>query len=218
MFAATKISSASRVFAALGLGLMLSACASREMDGSLSGSTSQRLVTHSIDDMARELPESFRALAGYKVWLNSYFLEANALKDYADQRLLTELEQTYGLVRAHQAEQADIALTVFYTSLATNRDNFGISIPLGFIPGVNETASLNVITLEKFHGIAEMYYYLSPLSAKAQALADLQQPQRGPTLQAVVRTDALGLPFITIPISNLDRHEKEGIRGHLGAN
>ncbi|WP_197472749.1 hypothetical protein, partial [Oleiphilus sp. HI0123] len=84
-----------------------------------------------------------------------------------------------------------------YTSLGTDLDNFGIAIPFGYVPGVAENTQLNIITLEKFHGIAEMYYYIGETGSE----------NRSQVLQAKVKTDALGLPFITIPLSNIDRHE-----------
>lgn len=49
---------------------------------------------------------------------------------------------------------------------------------------------INLITLEQFHGVAEMYYYID-------------QDQRSDILQSRQRTDALGLPIITIPLNTL---------------
>ena len=37
--------------------MLLSACSTREIQNSLTGSTAQRLVTHSIDDLMRLLPD-----------------------------------------------------------------------------------------------------------------------------------------------------------------
>ncbi len=53
------------------------------------------------------------------------------------------------------------------------------------------------LILEKYHGISEMDYFIG----------DSGIAKRSYTLQAVVRTDALGLPFITIPISDRARSE-----------
>jgi len=177
--------------------VLTSGCSTRDLQGSLNGSTPQRLVTHSIDDLITGLKDSnLDALAGKKVFINSYFLSDSKLKHYADQRLAIEISGRFGAeIAASQAESEQV-MTVFYTSLGTDMDNFGISIPFGYIPGVDDSTYLNIITLEKFHGISEMYYYIGATGTE----------NRSKVLQAKVKTDALGLPFITIPLSNIDRH------------
>lgn len=178
--------------------LALSACSTRDLQDSLSGSTSQRLVAHSIDDMIRSIEDKkLEELKGKKVYINSYFLKDSALKNYADKRLAVELQSRFGINVVNSQEESDQVMTTFYTSLGTDLDNFGISIPFGYVPGVAENTQLNIITLEKFHGIAEMYYYIGETGSE----------NRSRVLQAKVKTDALGLPFITIPLSNIDRHE-----------
>ncbi len=183
--------------AALSIAIAFTAgCSTRDLQSSLSGSTSQRLVSHSIDDVVLKLPEAeFSQLAGKRLYLDSHFIQKSELKDYAHQRLALELSNRWGAEVVSSPESADMALSVFFTSLGTDLDNFGITIPLTYIPAFDEGTSLNVITLEKFHGISELYYFLGPIGKQS----------RGDTIQAVVKTDALGLPFITIPLSNLDR-------------
>lgn len=61
------------------------------------------------------------------------------------------------------------------------------------MPGIDEGTRINLITLEQFHGVAELYYFVGPSGSQ----------RRGEILQARKRTDALGLPIITIPISTL---------------
>jgi len=41
-------------------------------------------------------------------------------------------------------------MTVFYTSLGTDIDSFGISIPLGYVPAWTIQKKLNTLTLENF--------------------------------------------------------------------
>jgi hypothetical protein len=174
----------------------LTGCSTRQLQDSLTGSTAQRLVTHSIDDLVKQLPESdFDNMRDQFVYVESHFVEDSPLKEYADERLAVELRQRFGARLVDNQEEAEWLVNVFYTSLATDRSDFGISIPLGFVPGVSETAKINVITLEKFHGISELYYFVGHSGSET----------RSDTYQAVVRTDALGLPLITIPISNVDR-------------
>lgn len=187
-----------RLLILLTLSLTLLACTTRDLQDSLGGSAAQRLVTHSIDDLVRSIEdERLDALRSKKVFINSYFLSNSSLKNYADQRLAIELRNRFGIEVVDTQADSEQVLTVFYTSLGTDLDNFGISIPFGYIPGVAENTQLNIITLEKFHGIAEMYYYLGETGSE----------NRSKVLHAKVKTDALGLPFITIPLSNIDRHE-----------
>lgn len=178
--------------------ITLTACSTRDLQDSLGGSTAQRLVTHSIDDLISNIvDEKLDALEGKKVFINAYFLSDSNLKDYADKRLAIELQNRFGAEVVSKQEASDQVMTVFYTSLGTDLDNFGISIPFGYFPGASDDAHLNILTLEKFHGIAEMYYYVGETGTE----------HRSQVFQAKVKTDALGLPFITLPLSNIDRHD-----------
>ena len=189
------------------IALSLVGCSSRQLTSNLNGSTAQRLVTHSIDDLMGELPqERLSELKGQRVYLETNFLHASKLtdsadqrlvKDYADKRLALALQRRFDSRLVDSEAEADQIMNVFYTSLATDQSDLGFSIPLGFIPGVTPTAKINIITLEKYHGISELYYFIGPTGIE----------HRSATLRAVVRTDALGLPFITIPFSNLDREK-----------
>jgi len=177
---------------------ILSACSTRDVQSELNGSTSQRLISHSIDDLVSNLDDAHLSeLKDQKVYLNSYFIDNNQFKDYADQRLSLELQSRFGARLVATQAESDQVMTIFYTSLATDTDSFGISIPLGYVPGVDESTKLNILTLEKFHGVSEMYYYVGPTGTE----------NRSKVIQARVKTDALGLPFITIPLSSVDRHD-----------
>ena len=169
----------------------LTGCGSRQVQDSLVGSTAQRLVSYAIDDLARALPESdFAELAGETLWIESHFVADSDLRHYADRRLAMELRGRFRIEVVEDRLLAEHVLTVFYTSLGTDEDFLGFYLPLGFVPGLDATTRINLITLEKFHGIAELYYYLGPA-------------QRGEILQVRRRTDALGLPIITIPLNTL---------------
>jgi len=155
-------------------------------------------MTHSIDDLVSGLSDPYLdQLKNKKVFLNSYFLSDSTLKNYADQRLSIELAGRFGAEVVKAQADSESVMTVFYTSLGTDIDSFGISIPLGYVPGVDNSTKLNIITLEKFHGISELYYYIGKTGHE----------HRSKVIQAKVKTDALGLPFITIPLSNIDRHD-----------
>lgn len=174
--------------------IAMTGCGSRQVQDSLTGSTAQRLVTHSIDKVVSQLPErDFAGLEGRRVFIESHFIERSEIRNYADRRLATELSRRFGAEIVYTRDEADRVLRVFYTSLGTDQNKLGFFLPLGYIPGIAETASLNLVTLEQFHGVAEMYYYFGQHGHE----------QRSELLQGRVRTDALGLPIITIPISQL---------------
>lgn len=180
------------------IALTLASCSTRHLTDNLTGSTAQRLVTHSIDDLIDKLPqEQLSELKGQRVYLQTNFVHASEVKNYADKRLALALQREFGAQMVDSKTEADQIMTVFYNSLATDQSDFGFSIPLGFVPGAAADTKISLITLEKYHGIAEMYYFIGPTGIE----------HRSATLQAVVRTDALGLPLITIPISNLEREE-----------
>ncbi len=180
------------------IALTLVGCSTRHLTDNLDGSTAQRLVTHSIDDLIGKLSqEHLGELKGQRIYLETNFVHASEVKDYADKRLALALRRRFGAQLVDFEAEADQVMTVFYNSLATDQSAFGFSIPLGFVPGAGADTKINILTLEKYHGISEMYYFIGPTGIE----------NRSATLQAVVRTDALGLPFITIPISNLDREE-----------
>jgi hypothetical protein len=183
------------VIAILGL-VLLTGCGSRQLQDSLVGSTAQRLVSYSIDDLVRQLPDSdFAGLSGQRLHLHSHFIQNSAIRAYADQRLGIELANRFDIQVVDADEPADATLNVFYTSLGTDQGFHGFYVPLGFIPGMSETARINLVTLEQFHGVAEMYYYIGETGSE----------RRGDVIQARTRTDALGLPIVTVPISTIDR-------------
>lgn len=176
--------------------LLIIGCASRQVQDSLVGSTAQRLVTYSVDDLVASLPETdFTAYSGQRMYIDSHFVEHPEIQAYADRRLGLELTRRFDIEIVGERLMADAVLNVFYTSLGTDQAYRGFYLPLGFIPGLSETARINLITLEQFHGIAEMYYYVGQTGTE----------RRGDVIQARTRSDALGLPIITIPISTIER-------------
>lgn len=179
----------------------LTACSTREVQDSLAGATAQQLLTHSIDDLVRALPAAdFAPYTGKRAHITSHFPQYSGVKQYADKRLGVELARRFDIEVVDEAEDADIKLQVFYTALGTDQDQKGFYIPIGFMPGVDESTQVNLVTLQQFHGMAEMYYFIGPTGTE----------RRGAILQSRTRTDALGLPIITIPISSIDRAGEGG--------
>jgi hypothetical protein len=175
--------------------LALVGCGSRQVQDSLVGSTAQRLVTHAIDEMIKNLPaEDFEPLRGQTLLLQSHFIERDQARAYADQRLAVELRRRFDIQLTPMSNDAEVTLNVFYTSLATDQGLAGFYLPLGFVPGLDEGTRINLITLEHFHGVAELYYFIGANGSE----------HRSELLQGRTRTDALGLPIITIPLTTLD--------------
>lgn len=181
--------------------VVLTACSTRQVQDSLAGATAQQLMTHSIDDLAQSLPEEdFSRHTGKRVHLTSHFVEYTGLQSYADQRLAVELARRFDMQVVDNPLVAEVRLQVFYTALGTDHSRKGLVLPLGFVPGVDESIQIDLIALDQFHGVAEMYYFLGPSGHE----------HRSDVLQARTRTDAIGLPIITIPISNIDRADEGG--------
>lgn len=180
---------------------MLAGCGTRQVQDGLTGATAQQLVTHSIDDLVQHLPESdFAPHAGKSVHLTTHFLQNPEVRYYADRRLGIELARRFDMQLVDDPDDADVSIEVFYTALGTDQTNRGLVLPLGFVPGLDQSTQIDLLTLDQFHGVAEMYYFVGPSGHE----------RRGDVLQARTRTDAIGLPIITIPVSSIDRQGEGG--------
>lgn len=179
------------------LAVFLSGCSTRQVVSELDGSTAQRLVTHSIDRLMQKIPaEDFPLCRDKKVYVEPHFIKSSPLLDYATERFKMELGQSFGCHIVESKQFADYNVSLFFTSLGTEFDIFGFSIPFLVIPGVSGAADINILAVEMFHGISEMYYYVS--DAEGQVLTRREKSK------AAVRTDKFALPFITIPINTMD--------------
>lgn len=171
-------------------------CASREVTDKYSGATAQRLTAHSIHDMIKSLPETDFALLREKpVFLACYFLNDSQLLAYARKRMELELLDKYQCRLVQDPSIAALKLHVFFTSLGTDADLFGLQTPALAIPGIG-LSSIDLVTLEMFHGITELYYYIIDDQDRIIAKSE--------PLKTTVRNDSLGLPIITIPINTVD--------------
>lgn len=109
---------------------LVSACSTRQVQESLTGATAQQLVTHSIDDLARSLPdEDFAPHAGKRVHLASHFVEYDGLKHYADRRLAVELARRFDIRVVDDPLAAELQLAIFYTALGTDHGQKGLVLP-----------------------------------------------------------------------------------------
>jgi hypothetical protein len=179
------------------LAVFLSGCSTRQIISELDGSTAQRLVTHSIDQLMQKIPaEDFPSCREKNVYVKPHFIKATPLLYYATERFKMELGQSFGCRIVESKQSSDYNVNLFFTSLGTESDIFGISIPFLVIPGVSGASDINILAVEMFHGISEMYYYVSN--------SDGQVLLRREKSKASVRTDKFALPFITIPINTMD--------------
>jgi hypothetical protein len=176
---------------------LLSACASHGLNDKYRGATEQRLVTHSVDRLVQRLPEKdFSSLAGVPVHLTCHFLENADLNAFVRARLALELRQKYGVLLVQAPEQADIRLHFFFNAIGTDQDTVGFKTPEFIVPGTAAMVSIDIITLERFHGVSELYYYIED--------AGRGTIHRGEKVKQVVRSDRLSLPLISIPLSNFE--------------
>ncbi|MDM3872415.1 hypothetical protein QSV34_13770 [Porticoccus sp. W117] len=177
--------------------ISLNACTTRQIGTTYGGSTEQRLITHSIEKLMAQLPVSeFASFRQRTVLLNSHFIQRNDLLDYADQMLRMELVRRFEVVVTDDAEQADYQLDFFFTSLGTDTDSYGLSIPIINVSNAAESARLDVLAVDMYHGISECLYYVRDL--KEGTL------KKHGKLLARIRTDEVSTPIINFPISNID--------------
>ncbi len=193
-----KVSSAGLRFITVGLVFaLLTACSTRQTQDKFQGSTEQRLVTHSINQLMSGLPEKpLDALFGQKVFLQSHFIKRDALVNYATSRLKAEVNRRSHPKWVSTASEADYIMDVFFTSLGTDQDSFGLSIPLPVQGDGTAPAKVAILSLEMFHGISEMYLYLTRVADNNVAIL--------PVRKVEVRTDKLATPIITIPLNTMD--------------
>lgn len=178
--------------------LFISGCSTRQVVSELDGSTAQRLVTHSIDHLMQKIPaEDFPSCSNKKVYVEPHFITASPVLDYATERFKMELGQSFDCRIVETRQAADYRVSLFFTSLGTEFDILGLSIPFLVIPGVSGAADINILAVEMFHGISEMYYYIR--DAEGRVLL------RREKTRASVRTDTFALPFLTIPVNTMDR-------------
>lgn len=177
--------------------LLLISCSARGINDEYVSSTEQRLVSQSIDKLCKMLPdEDFEGLSSRKVFVEPFFISDPELLKFAVKRFEMELRFRFGADIVQKPEDSDIIISVFFNSIGTDTDAFGIKTPDFVIPGVGGGLGIDIITVDMYHGISEMYYYIS--DRKEDTV------KRGENLKAVIRTDKLSLPVISIPINTLE--------------
>ncbi len=178
--------------------LSLTACSTRQVVDKLNGSTAQRLVTLSVDQLIGELPESpLSELQNAKVWMNTHFIREDPIHTYASARMKAEIDKRHQVIWADSEKGAEKVIDVFFTSLATDQDSLGFSLPVPTVTTEsNEIGRIDIVALNMYHGVSELYFYVRDNATKVVVKAERSK--------AHIRTDKLILPIISIPISTLD--------------
>ncbi len=177
--------------------LFCSSCSTRGVHDQYFGATEQRLVTHSLDQLISMLPEKdFMPFKDRKIYVECHFLEDNIPLKYALKRIEMEFVQKYACTVADSPESADVVYDFFFRALGTDQDSVGFSTPEFMIPGTVGTVSIDLIALDMYHGVSELYYYITE--------TDAGEVSRGERIRSIIRTDKLALPIISIPISTLN--------------
>ena len=182
--------------AALLPALVATGCSTREVVTPLSGSTAQRLVTYSLDQFIDELvaqPE-IAELQGETVRLGVHFLTEHPLIDYATRLIKAHLQLTHDIMVAAPDESTGLELDVFFNSIATDNDDFGLSVPSFGLIGSGEPIS--ILELDMYHGITEGYAII--------ASADDNSIERTDRVLARIRRDNVSTPVIDFPLNQLE--------------
>lgn len=179
------------------LSTALTGCATRQVSESLHGSTAQRLVTYSLERFVSELmdqPELSR-LSGRSVELQVLFLSDHTLLPYATELLEQRLAMAHGVELLSDQESADFRLTVFFNSIGTDHDSYGLTVPT-FGLAATSNGRINVLAVDMFHGITEGYAVIKPVYGS--------QPDRTRRILVRVRADNVATPIVDFPVNQLE--------------
>ena len=176
--------------------LFMSACSTRESAEQYRGSTSQRLLSYSINELMLQLPDSsFAEFNTAPIFVRVHFISRSQALVYAEQRLKMELTSRFKLNLVDSPSQADIELDFFFTSLGTDQDVYGLSIPIFWVSTDGEPPSLDILAVRMYHGVSEMYYYIKNNKTGVTTAHD------GSIARS--RSDKFSTPFFSFPIDSL---------------
>ncbi len=175
----------------------LTACSTRGKVDQYDGSTAQRLVTYSINNLMAKLEENdLRPFANKKVFLETHFIQPSPVLDYANARLRMELEHRFFIQLVDRVEHAEMLLQFFFTSLGTDKDTFGLSIPIFWVATDGEEAYLDILAVNMYHGVSEAYFFSKDLNT-----GKVDQHNR---VLDRSRADVFSTPIISFPLDDLD--------------
>lgn len=177
-------------------GCVLASCSTRQVSQTLEGSTAQRLVTYSLDQFIGELAEQpeISMMKGKTVHLGVYFLADHPLMDYAMRLITARLNLAHGIKIVAPGEKSEFEVDVFFNSIGTDSDDFGLSVPtFGLVPSSD---SINILALDMYHGITEGYAIV-----KSSEEGTIEQTDR---VLVRIRRDNVSTPIIDFPLNQLD--------------
>lgn len=175
---------------------VLSSCSTRQVSGTLEGSTAQRLVTYSLDQFIGELAKQpeISMIEGKTVHLGVYFLEDHPLMEYATRLITARLNLVHGIKTVVPENTAEFEVDVFFNSIGTDSDDFGLSVPtFGLVP---TSESINILALDMYHGITEGYAIVESVDE-----GTIRQTDR---VLARIRRDNVSTPIIDFPLNQLE--------------
>jgi hypothetical protein len=156
-------------------------------------------MTYSINDLMTQLPdEDFQGLGSAPVYVRSHFVMQSDTLNYAVSRLRMELTSRFHLNLVASPEQADYELDFFFTSLGTDSDTLGITIPIFWVSTDGQLETLDILAVRMYHGVSEMYYF-----SKNRATGEISSHR---SLLARARADRFSTPFFSFPIDSLDEN------------
>ena len=175
---------------------VVAGCSTREVVDPLSGSTAQRLVTYSLDQFIEELiaqPE-IAEMQGRTVRLGVHFLSEHPLIEYATRLITAQMRLTHDITAAAPDESPGLELDIFFNSIGTDNDDFGLSVPTFGLGGSAD--SVNILALDMYHGITEGYAIVTS--------ADGGGIQKTDRVLARIRRDNISTPVIDFPLNQLE--------------
>ena len=176
--------------------IVLAGCTTRQVSPVLEGSTATRLVTLSLDKFIEGLAKEpgIEALSGKTIHMSVHFLKDHQLLDYATRLLENRLKMIHDVKFAELGEPSEFDVDVFFNSIGTDSDDFGLSIPsLGFVSTPDGT--IDILSLDMFHGITEGYAIIEADNG------DIESTDR---LLARIRRDNVSTPIISFPLNQVD--------------
>jgi hypothetical protein len=176
---------------------MISAgCSTRQISEEVNGSTAQRLVTYSVEKFVARLVEheEFEIVENRVIELNLYFTRDHTLLDYTRELIRYQLEKQYNVEIVSPGSTADYSIGVFFNSIGTDYDSYGLSIPT-FGLATTPNARLSVLSVDMYHGVTEGYAVLREVGG-----GRLFRTEK--TL-ARVRADNVSTPIFDFPVNQL---------------
>ena len=190
-----------KIIFVLSLLISVTACSTREAGKQFAGSTEQRLVTYSINQIAEDFAkEPLEEITNQTIRLQSHFVIQNQVVDYANARIQNQLTETFGtkFVANDQLFETPTKYTLklFYTSLGTDRDSAGFSLPIIDLAEPERSTSISILAVDMYHGISECNYVLID--------TETNQVLKKGAVKARVRTDKFTTPIFSFPLSDID--------------